>query len=286
MTAPTHARCTPPGYLKHLNDAYPPTAKEHSLLPRRVCLLLKPPFWKNKTWYHRNGAASSLPLPLSIGIKVCLFSWPCCFSLPFRYRRRFVFLGPFPPPANPTRCRWSGAYVRAREGWVEWRESRDPLAAGNGGSLQHTVEFYTLHLHLQQWRPGIWHTTPILAGARRLHTQQWNFTLEHFRPLYAHVSPPLQSETTKKGVLQSRCRDSWPTNLCNFMPFCWFFSTSFVPIAFLYVCRVCLFAFVHYTTHIWLLHVSVVPVPVSTRLPISLQPVSLAQHEDCKRENS
>lgn len=59
MTSPTHAKCTLSGYLKHLNDSYPPTGKEHSLLCCRACLLLKPPFWKNKTGYHGDATGSS-----------------------------------------------------------------------------------------------------------------------------------------------------------------------------------------------------------------------------------
>ncbi len=63
-----------------------------------------------------------------------------------------------------------------------------PARSWNGGSPRHSVEFHTLHLHLQQWKPGIWHTTPIPAGARRLHTEEWNSTLKHFWPLHIHVS--------------------------------------------------------------------------------------------------
>lgn len=44
MATPTHAKSTPSGYLKHLNDVYPPTGKEHSLLPCRECLMLWPSF--------------------------------------------------------------------------------------------------------------------------------------------------------------------------------------------------------------------------------------------------
>lgn len=73
----------------------------------RECLILKPPFWKNKTWYHRNSTTSSPPpsLSLSIRIKVCLFSWPCCFKLSFRYKHSLFF----PPPPNSTcwRSPWS-----------------------------------------------------------------------------------------------------------------------------------------------------------------------------------
>lgn len=67
---------------------------------------------------------------------------------------------------------------------MEWLvRSQAPLTAENSGSRRHSVEFYTLHLHLQHWRLGIWHTTPIPAGAWRLHTEQWNFTPKHFWPL-------------------------------------------------------------------------------------------------------
>lgn len=59
MTSPPHAKCTLSGYLKHLNDSYPPTGKEHSLLCCRACLLLKPPFWKNKTGCHGDATGSS-----------------------------------------------------------------------------------------------------------------------------------------------------------------------------------------------------------------------------------
>lgn len=165
----------PSGYLKHLSDVYPPTGKEHSLLPWRECLTLKPPFWNNKTWHHRNGRASfypSLSFPVSRrGDEVLVFvllPWPCCFRLPLRYSQLVAGFLRTPPP-------------------VGWRQ----VWAENGGSLLYSVEFDTLHLHLQQWRPGIWHTTPTPAVAQRLHTEQWNFTLKCFRPPYAQISAPL-----------------------------------------------------------------------------------------------
>lgn len=73
-----------------------------------------------------------------------------------------------------------------------------PAHSWDDGSQRHSVEFYTLHLHLQQWRPGIWHTTRIPAGARRLHAEKWNFTLKHSRPLYVNVGLGRTEKTRKE----------------------------------------------------------------------------------------
>lgn len=89
-----------------------------------------------------------------------------------------------------------------------------PARSWDGGSLWRSVEFYTLHLLLQQWKPGIWHTTPLPAGARRLHTEQWNFTLKHFRPLCAHV---LASLVWKKLRKQKKTEKASAVLLQGFM---------------------------------------------------------------------
>lgn len=163
-----------------------------------------------------------LSFSLSTGIKVCLVSCPCSFRLPYKIQPQVCFSPPTPCKPNlqqdssssPRTAEWSVGQSEGKLG-----VSRDLLTAENGGSQRHSVEFYTLHLHLQQWKPGIWHTTPIPAGAQRLHTEQWNFTLKHLRPY-----------TLRFCVLWSCCRDSRPVNLCNLPIWLLFFfpARSFV----------------------------------------------------------
>lgn len=161
MTSPTHAKCTLSGYLKHLNDSYPPTGKEHSLLCCRACLLLKPPFWKNKTGYHGDATGSSHRVS----------GYRCVY---------------FPDHVD------SGCLLktqvqlwRSRSSYGTWGQTAD------GGSQQNRVEFYTLHL--QQWRHWIWHTTPTPAGASTGCTRSSGIL--HFYTSFsdpsAHVSAPL-----------------------------------------------------------------------------------------------
>lgn len=167
------------------------TGKEHSLIPCRECLILKPPFWKNKTWCYRNS-----PTFFSFSLSMCLY-FPdhvvsgCLLDKDKQFLLQQSQLAAGLPERPCTiRSGWGQAGCR----WC-WVWSRDLLPAEKGGSLRH-LEFYTLHL--QQCRPGIWHTTPIPAGTQRLHTEQWNFTLKHFQYLYDHVSALLVWKKLRK----------------------------------------------------------------------------------------
>lgn len=233
--------CTPSGYLKHLNDSYPPTGMEHSLLSCRECLILKPPFWKNKTWYHRNGTTSSLSL--FIRKKVCLFSWPCFFRLSLSCKVQFIILGSFSSPANPTSCRtrWMNVPPPPPAPYRKWSLVQSQGKLGGAVSVISWV--------VRSWRRWlsaalreILHTTPAEEEAWKLthytnscrglkaahravefYTEALLTAMLMFQPCWFG-----RNWENKRIFWQSWCRESWPTILtciclCLFFIICVYF---------------------------------------------------------------
>lgn len=204
-----HSKCTPSGYLKHPSDVYPPTGYEHSLLPSRECLILKPPFWKKQNWmpWKRPCFVSSGAASWQYGFRVP-FVFQCLRWLSFPFNK--ASFDPFSRDLD-LRSKCGSDHETCPQlkvvahGSIQWNFTHYTYTCSSGG-----LESDTLHLHLR--------------GPRGV-----EFYTEHFRPPCTRFSRVcFKQRSVLWGLLLHEFITMKPLQFAFlFFFFRWFLSTIF-----------------------------------------------------------